>query len=270
MRMSREKKYGHFKIFINKLLRKGRFTFSRAELQQELGLDYNSLSVLINRHKQEGIIASPVRGFFVYVPPEYTSLGCLPAAEFIPQLMQYWGDDYYVGLLSAAAIYGAAHHQPQVYQVISRNIHRPINVGNVKIIFYKNKKIGFLPTISKNTNTGILKISSPETTAFDLVTKVSDAGGIGNLSTVLLELSERLSKAALFSVAKLFNNIPSTQKLGFILDKLGCSNLAEPLNKIVAQKANKFIPLISTKSIVGCERDSKWKIIINESIEAEV
>src|SRR5580704_11947067 len=160
--MKIERKYGKFSRFINELLKKGRYTFSRSELQRELGLKPDSLSVLISRSKQEGTIASPIKGFFVYVPPEYTSLGCLPAADFIHQLMKYWDDDYYVCLLSAAAIYGAAHHQPQAYQVMSGKWHRPIKVGAVQIVFYKNKDTGVLPVTNKNTNTGIIKVSSPE------------------------------------------------------------------------------------------------------------
>jgi predicted transcriptional regulator of viral defense system len=269
MKMDKERKYGKFKRFINGLLKNGRYTFSRSELQRELGLEPDSLSVLISRSKQEGIIASPVKGFFVYVPPEYSSLGCLPAADFIHQLMKYWNDDYYVGLLSAAAVYGAAHHQPQAYQVMTTKGHRPIKVGAVRIVFYKSKNVGILPVLNKNTNTGVIKVGSPETTAFDLVTKISDAGGMGNLSTVLLELSERLSKRALVAVAKILDRTQYIQKLGFILDELGYSHLTESLHKMVTHKTTKFIPLISTKSIMECERNLKWKIIVNESVEAE-
>jgi len=44
----------------------------------------------------------PYRGFYVIVSPEYRSLGCRPAEQFIPDLMEYLGEVYYAGLLSAA------------------------------------------------------------------------------------------------------------------------------------------------------------------------
>ena len=47
-------------------------------------------------------IAMPYQGFYVIVPPGYRSLGCRPAEQFIPDLMNYLGEYYYVGLLSAA------------------------------------------------------------------------------------------------------------------------------------------------------------------------
>ena len=45
---------------------------------------------------------SPAHGFYVIVPPECRQLGCLPAGQFIPALMEQLGLGYYVGLLSAA------------------------------------------------------------------------------------------------------------------------------------------------------------------------
>ncbi|MDX2055824.1 MAG: nucleotidyl transferase AbiEii/AbiGii toxin family protein [Polyangiaceae bacterium] len=42
------------------------------------------------------------------MPPEYQALGCLPADQFVPDLVQRLAVPYYVTLLSAAAYHGAA------------------------------------------------------------------------------------------------------------------------------------------------------------------
>ena len=60
----------------------------------------------------------PFRGFHLIVPPEYRALGCLPADQFVPQLMEHLGLVYYAGLLSAASLHGAAHQAPMVFQTI--------------------------------------------------------------------------------------------------------------------------------------------------------
>jgi hypothetical protein len=50
-------------------------------------------------------------GVAVVVPPEYREAGCPPASWFIHDLMRFLGQPYYVALLTAAAIHGAAHQQ---------------------------------------------------------------------------------------------------------------------------------------------------------------
>jgi hypothetical protein len=57
--------------------------------------------------------------------PEYRSLACLPADQFIPALMKRFDFAYYVGLLSAAQLRGAAHQRPQESQVPLAKNRRP-------------------------------------------------------------------------------------------------------------------------------------------------
>ena len=66
----------------------------------------------------KGRIISIYKGFYLIVPPEYASRGLLPPMLFIDSLMQYIGKPYYIGLLSAAALHGAAHQQPQEFFVV--------------------------------------------------------------------------------------------------------------------------------------------------------
>jgi hypothetical protein len=39
----------------------------------------------LNRLARHKLIASPARGSYVILPPEYRSLGCLPADQFSPR-----------------------------------------------------------------------------------------------------------------------------------------------------------------------------------------
>ena len=96
----------------------GRHHFTSSELRSALGVSEAAARQALSRLAAKGEIASPARGFYVIVPPEYRRLGCLPADQFIPLLMEHWGARYYVGLLSAAQYHGAAHHRPQEFQVV--------------------------------------------------------------------------------------------------------------------------------------------------------
>ena len=57
------------------------------------------------------LLALASRGFHVIVPPAYRRLGCLPADQFIPDLMSHLGEPYYVGLLSAARLSYPSHDE---------------------------------------------------------------------------------------------------------------------------------------------------------------
>ena len=81
-------------------------------LSRTLGVSAAAARQALSRLAAKREIASPARGFYVVVPPEYRRLGCLPADQFIPSLMEHRKIPYYVALLSAAQYHGAAHHRP--------------------------------------------------------------------------------------------------------------------------------------------------------------
>ena len=105
--------------FINELRAQGRFSFTVSEAENALGLKKVSCLNALHRLKKDKWLVSHARGFYLIVPPEYQAYGCLPAEMFISDLMHYWGLPYYVGFLSAAQYYGAAHQKPQRFQVVT-------------------------------------------------------------------------------------------------------------------------------------------------------
>ncbi|HAK94450.1 MAG TPA: hypothetical protein DCM87_05480, partial [Planctomycetes bacterium] len=105
--------------WVEKLQSEGRYTFARQEAQVKTGRGFVAAQSALRRLKRQGRIVSPKRGFYVVVPPEYRAAGSPPASWFIDDLMRHIGQPYYVGLLSAAAIHGAAHQQPMVFQVVT-------------------------------------------------------------------------------------------------------------------------------------------------------
>src|SRR5262249_14463845 len=104
--------------YIADLAAQGQHHFALADARAALGVSQTAAKLALLRLAKQGLVASPARGFYVIVPPEYRRLGCLPADQFIPQLMERLGLGYYAGLLSAAQYHGAAHHRPQEFQVM--------------------------------------------------------------------------------------------------------------------------------------------------------
>jgi predicted transcriptional regulator of viral defense system len=88
--------------FLDHLAASSRYSFSTGEALKALGISQTAWYMALSRLTHQKRVASPARGFHVIVPPEYRALACLPADQFIPDLMKRLKLRYYVGLLTAA------------------------------------------------------------------------------------------------------------------------------------------------------------------------
>ncbi len=232
-----------------------------------MGTD-SAVRAQLRRLKKKGRIASPMRSFHVVVPPEYQRLGCLPAEHFLDQLMSELGEPYYVALLSAAERYGAAHQRPQSLQVMVRKIRATIECGEVRIVFVARSDLEAMPTTTINTPRGVLRYATPEVTALELVGYPKHAGGANNIATVLAELSEEMDEKKLLEVAKL-SPVSWSQRLGYMLEQVEEHELAHALEPFVADHAMSYTPLRRAQATAGANRSSKWKLIVNVTVEPD-
>lgn len=131
--------------WVRDLASRGTYHFTTAEAETALGVSGVAARASLRRLKAKQLIASPFRGFQVILPPEYRHIGCLPAEDFVPQLLGRLGVPYYFGLLSAAAFYGAAHQQPQVAQVVVPKNRPAIECGRVKVEFIARGNLVEIP-----------------------------------------------------------------------------------------------------------------------------
>lgn len=254
---------------ISDLAGKGRYCFSAKDAAAFSKSSDVAVRAALRRLRQKGEIAMPYRGFYVILPPEYRDQGCLPAGHFIPSLMEHLGEKYYAGLLSAAEYHGAAHHRPQVFQVVVSRNRPPISCGKVRVEFIARKNAGAIPTSDFKTPRGYLKVSTPAATAFDLVGYPHHSGGLDNVATVLAELAEKIDGKELARIAGL-SPIAWAQRLGYILDLVGAGEKAVDLAKYIARKKPVPIPLMPSKPFVGINQTKPWRIMVNTEVEAEV
>ena len=89
------------------------------------------------------------------------------------------------------AIHGAAHQQPMVFQVITDRPTRPARAGRVRIEFYMSRQVETAPVVEVQTETGSMRVSTPETTAYDLVRFAPAAGRLSNVATTSRRISRR-------------------------------------------------------------------------------
>lgn len=255
--------------FINAMAAKGRSSFSYKDIEKQMKSSSMAIKAALRRLEKKGEIAMPYRGFYVIVPPEYRVLGSLPAEQFIPDLMNYLGEIYYVGLLSAAEYHGAAHQRSQIFQVVVAKSRRSIKCGKIRVDFIFRKNAAKIPTQNRNTPAGIIKISTPEATALDLIGYAKHCGGINNVATVLAELMEKIDSKRLVIAAKL-SPIAWVQRLGYLLDLTVKGNNTESIAGYIKNKLPVRIPLMPSNSIKGAKMDTRWRVFINVKVEADI
>lgn len=247
----------------------GEYCFTIEAAKRLLGSSEVAVHSTIQRLRRKGDIAMPYRGFYVIVPPEYRVLGCLPAEQFIPSLMEHLGESYYAGLITAAQVHGAAHHRPQVFQVVLARNKAPIECGKVHVDFVARKNVEEMPTSTINTPRGMLRLSSPETTAFDLVGYSQHAGGLDNVATILAELAEKLDPLELGRLAQL-SPVTWSQRLGYLLDIVEMSEKTAALAGYIAGKRLPAAPLVPSLPVDAAEKNRRWRLLVNAEIEAEL
>lgn len=257
------------KKWVDALPEDGRYVFTRSEANAVSEASSAATKMTLFRLKKDGKIVAPRRDFFVIVPSEYRVAGCPPASWFIDDLMRHLGRRYYVALLSAAALHGAGHQQPMSFQVIADAVERDITVGRVRIEFHLSSAMDGASTLNVQTETGVMTIAAPETTAFDLVRFPEVSGYWSNIATVLSELSEKLVPEALVEQASRVSRT-DIQRLGWLLEKVGEVKLANALWKAIAKERLQPTPLTGGKPASNSSLDRRWYILINDQVEPDI
>jgi len=135
--------------------------------------------------------------------------------------------------------------------------------------FFKKRRIERMTTMATKTETGSMNVSTPEATALDLLRYLKAAGHLGNVATVLGELRERLDAQSLADLAKAEGDLSNAQRLGHVLEQVGGGEVAASLAEWIAAQRPRFVPLRPGHRSRRATKDMRWRVIVNEKIEAE-
>ncbi len=252
--------------YITALAVHGEFYFTTTNLMQKLSISETAAKAIVSRLKNKNQIATPYSGFHLILPPEYYTLGCLPAEQFIPELMAYLEKSYYVGLLTAAQFYGVAHQKAQIFQVMLSDNRRSIHCGKVEVDFIARKNLEELPVRKFKTPKGYIDVATPAVTALDLVNYPLQAGGLNNVITVLAELVENINVDELMELACSINTNAQLQRLGFWLEEARQEKLAAVVETELSKREIRKVALVPKIALKKTNKiNAKWKIIINEA-----
>jgi len=268
MESTSQSTYNYLDKYLIEVRSQGRYAFTLNEIENKFNMPYYSLRQILYRLKKKNEIAQIRQGFYVIIPPEYSKQGIIPPYLYIDDLMKSLNKPYYVSLLSAAALYGAAHQQPTGYTVITQS-PAPRSIDKLKILFFSKQEFLQDGIVQRKTPAGYINVSSPELTALDFFDYIHKFG-INRITTVLQELSEEMKPSLLLKIAKQYPNTAAIQRLGYILDTVVSSEkLSDALWKVLNERNFFPVPLSPQKAKKG-ETDNKWKVIKNMEIESDL
>jgi predicted transcriptional regulator of viral defense system len=236
-----------------------------------MGRDDRGLTKALGRLARAGRVVRARRGFYVIVPLEYRSSGAPPVSWFMDDLMGHLGKPYYVGLLTAASLHGAGHQAAQVFQVLTSDPLRPSVVGRARLQFLTRSAVEACPVVEMQTETGTMRVSTPELTALDLVRYMKAAGHLNHVATVLTELAEAMDPVALAAgVRGSCAGAAVAQRLGYLLRLLEHHALADALAESLEPVAIHPVALVAGRPTASSPTDPEWKVRINADVEPDL
>ncbi len=255
--------------WVDALQSRGKYTFLRGEAIKGTGLSAESVKKALQRLARRKRVVKVKNYFYAIVPLEYRHAGSAPPSWFIDDLMKAMGRIYYVGLLSAAGIHGASHHQPQEFQVVTDRPIRPMQIGRASIRFFTNRHAADTAVQAVKTSTGTMRVSTPEATAFDLVRFAKAAGRIDNVATVLLDLTPLLDPKRMRRVVRTHGDVRTAQRLGYLLERVRGRAPAKVIREWLEHQSPRAVPLRAGRSVAQAKEDRRWHVLVAEPIETD-
>lgn len=254
--------------------RTGRPCFSRDEVAGAFpSLSASSIDSSLSRFRSNGLIQAVHRGFYCVIPAHYAYVGKVPPAYYIDELMKWLGRPYYIALLSAAEMFGAAHQKPMVTQVMTElPCFSYSKKKNDSIDWQFRSRVPSQFVLRRNGENGQVAYSNAELTAVDLVRYSHSAGGLSSVATVLAELRETTdfngAGQGVFKTA----DLADVQRLGYIYDAIiGDGAQSERIHDELLSLCRDLKPVVLNPGLPsdGAEINRRWKVRINHKIEMD-
>lgn len=265
--------------YLDELLARGRSCFVREEALAALDLAPEALNAAITRLIKKQRLANPRHGFYLILRPEDRIAGAPDPARWIDPLMKHQGLDYRVSLLRAATFHGSSHQAAMVFQVIAPKQLRDFEIGRHRLQFIYQTAAAFSETNQSDwldqlkTDAGFAKVAGVELTLLDCARYFHKAAGINGLAQIAKDIGAKADPRSLAKAAVAYEN-SSVRRLGYLLDRAGHQRQAKTLDPFAQRaKSMKLLdpavkPLITSLADLH-EKDTKWKLVINEPVEID-
>lgn len=237
----RARRIGAASRFADGRLAAGHVSFSLDELVQATGLSLPAARSQTHRLRPRIVRVSAKDTFFLIVTPEHLSRGAPPVEWWIGDYFRWLARPYYLALLTAAGVHGASPQSIQVTQVMTDRPRRPLTVGRQHIQFFAKRRAEQTSVQLMSNAYAPTRVSTPASTAYDLVRYAPRIGGIGRAWETIRPLLPLIDPAAFRSVLEAEHETSTTQRLGYLLERAGEPRLA----KVAAKQLPAKLPPIS-------------------------
>ena len=253
---------------IEALEAEGRLTFTIEDAMKRLDARRKNTLAILGNLKRAKRIVSLTNGLYALWHPSERRWGIHPL-PLLDDLMKYRNCPYYVGLLSAADYYGAAHHKPQILQVIIPKQMKFRKAQKLGISFHVLNQFPSAGLSLVKTQGERTIFSSPERTALDLFYFESVCGGFKNICLVIRDLIPKMKPEDLEKVTHQYPYSSSIQKLGYMIEHFNSDK--QLLNILNNWATNRKLPNIALSARLPKRGKvhSLWRIIENSPIEEE-
>ncbi len=265
--------------FIDDRLLHGRAYFDREDALSAVELKQASLTAAISRLVKKHRLANPRHGFYLILRAEDQATGAPDPVRWIDPLMKHQGIDYRISLLRAAAFHGSSHQAAMVFQVVVPKQLRDFEIGRHRLqflyqspmVFAKLNQPDFLRQMKSDA--GFAQVAGVELTLLDCARYFHKASGMNGVAQIVKDIGAKAKPPVLAQAAADYEN-SSVRRLGYLLELAGHVRQANALEPFV-KKAKTAVPLDpSVKPLIESlseshEKNAKWKLVINESVEID-
>jgi len=249
--------------FINEKLAGGFASFSLDELIAKTGLSVIAAKNQLLRLGDRVTRVSPRHQYFLIITPEHRSFGAPPVDWWLGDYMLWLGHPYYLGLQSAAMTFGSSQQAIQETQVMTDIPRREIIIGRIRIRFFM--KTGIEKSLVQQLPGAYapLKVSTPETTSFDLVRYAHYLGGIERAAETILTMLPSLKAKAFKQVLDAEREITTAQRFGYILEAMGAASLAQEVRDWLPAKLPNILLSVHVDGDKLATANPTWCVINN-------
>ena len=258
--------------WIKELEQRGVTSFSFQQVRCEFHeRTEKSLKTDIKRLVSARRIENVYKGFYVIIPIQYQLKGIVPPSYYINELMEHLGKPYYVGLLSAAAIYGASHQRTMITQIVTTGPRTRTSNRNSLLDWNYRQQIPKELIETRNGEMGRIYYSSAELTATDLIQFASHVGGYQRAATVIAELVDTIDINKMRTVLQ-HTTATTVQRLGYLLDNiLFEKDMADALYGMLKEKVGYFNAVTMSPGHPASDspESNRWRVDMNIDIEID-
>lgn len=248
------------------------YSFSNEEVIENASKDSVAVKRELSRLVEKKVVINLRKGFYLIIPPRYSSLEKLPIQLYVEKLFKYLDRKYYVGLYSAAKIHGASHQQSQRdYLIIETPKLNTIKKKSFDIQFFT---AGSWPKNNleiKKSDAGEYRVSSPALTFMDLIHHHTKIGGLNRMLASLEELTEEINEVDMKELTSWYDHKSTLQRAGFLLEQLIGENA---LTDIIYEKLKRqpYYPVLLSprKNQKPGSANNRWKIDVNLKLESDL